>query len=455
MNDHFYTQLNKVFSTPNDTKTSNQVNMEEIISSIKPCIRGILDRSYKLDIFGEDTSLQTLQYIVEESLKRYVELESKPWLKDKLTVGFLGHINSGKTTALNCMFGETFSTSIYESTVLPTYLTYGDDPSVVKLVDRLGNHETVSEEICCIFDNYFSGGFPFTRFFDCLQKDSANTQLKKVAVLDTPGYFPEDKSSISTTIRCINLCDVIFWFVPVNGGLDVETISFLKDNISEKKLYFVFTFTDALGFNPSEVDKVIERQLEQVKSVDANIKGCFKFGRKVPAQTLFVESVQNELQSIISEEEFDNPLDVTLAILSQTLEIITERCVAMHKLKSEVEKDREQCMASLRRSTNSFCNAFNTLNSSYSNMISTFNRRCSEALGCGGASSAMATHINQCVNNINALSSAYNDIDFDDAHNFGTLYAKESLIENNLIQIEELKKEVENVLYKLKGLSER
>lgn len=446
MNDQFYARLKDVFSTPNDAKTEEQVKLEENISNLKYYIKGLLERAYKLNVFGEDTSLQTLQYIVEESLKRYIELESKPWLKDKLTVGFLGHMNSGKTTALNCLFKESFPTSNNECTALATYLSFGNNSSDIKLVDKQGNCQTIAANDSSIFDYNVSGGFPYARFFDYIQKENSNPLLKNISVLDTPGLFSSDESHSLPTINAIPLCDIIFWFAPVNGGFDNDNIKFIKDNISDKKLYLVFTYTDKLGFRPNEVDESIAVALEYAKSVDLDVKGYFKFGKKEKTQANFNESVLKELQSIVSNEEIANPIGVFFAVLSQTLEIITERCVAMHKLKSEVEKDREQCMASLRRSTNSFCNAFNTLNNSYSNMISTFNRRCNGALGCGGASSAMATHINQCVNNINALSSAYNDIDFDDSHNFGILCAKESLIDNDLTQMEELKKEFETVL---------
>ena len=135
MNDQFYAKLKEVFSTPNDVKTEEQINLEENINNLIHIVKGLLERAYKLNVYSEDEPLQALQYIVEESLKRYVELESKPWLKDKLTVGFLGHMNSGKTTALNCLFGETFPTSNNECTALATSLSYGNNISDIKIVD--------------------------------------------------------------------------------------------------------------------------------------------------------------------------------------------------------------------------------------------------------------------------------------------------------------------------------
>jgi len=446
MNDQFYAKLKDVFSTPNDVKTEEQINLEENINNLIHIVKGLLERAYKLNVYSEDEPLQALQYIVEESLKRYVELESKPWLKDKLTVGFLGHMNSGKTTALNCLFGETFPTSNNECTALATYLSYGNNSSDIKIVDKQGNCQTIAAKDSSIFDYNVSGGFPYARFFVYIQKENSNPLLKKISVLDTPGLFSGDESHSLPTINAIPLCDIIFWFAPVNGGFDNDNLKFIKDNISDKKLYLVFTYTDKLGFRPDEVDESIKVALEYAESVNLDVKGYFKFGKKEKTQTAFNDNVLKELKSIVSTEEIGNPIGVFFAILSHTLERIKKICVSMHEYKSEVAEKSEYCMASLRRSTNAFCNAFSTLSSSYSNMISTFNRRCSGALGCGGASSAMATHINQCINNINSLSSAYNDIDFDDAHNFGIYEAEKSRIENDLTQMEELKKEFETVL---------
>lgn len=446
MENNFYDKLKEVFSVANDIKTEEQARLETNVGNLKYYVKGLLERACKLNVFSDEVSLQEINCIVDEPLRKYVELESKPWLKDKLTIGFLGHMNSGKTTALNCLFDESFPTSIHECTALATYLSYGGNTSEIKLIDKQGDCQTISTTDSFIFDYNLSGGFPYARFFDYMQKENSSEILKNISVLDTPGLFSGDESHSLPTLNAIPLCDIIFWFVPIDGEVDKGNLKFIKENIGGRKLYFVFTFTDNRGLTNDAVDKAIDVALNYAKSEELNVSGFFKFGRKDSTKENFKSSVFSELKNIAASNDIVNPIGIIFALLAKTLEIITDNCVSLHDAKSEVEKEKQKSISSLERSTDTFCNAFKALIDSYNNMIDTFNRRCSNALVCGGASSAVASHINQCQSKINSLASAYDGIDFKDTITYGYLCVKEAEIENRLTQMEKLKTDFEDIL---------
>lgn len=451
MENNFYNKLKEVFSVANDIKTEEQIRLEESINDLKFIIKGLLERACKLNVFGDGVSLQEINNIVDEPLKKYIEFESKPWLKEKLTIGFLGHMNSGKTSALNCLFDESFPISAKECTALATYLSYGSNTAEIKLVDKQGDCQTINTTDSIIFDYNLSGGFPYARFFDYIQKENSSEILKNISIIDTPGLFSGNESHSLPTINAIPLCDIIFWFVPIDGEFDQNNLKFIKEHLGEKKLYFVFTFTDNRGLTSDTVDKAIDVALNYAKSEELNVSGFFKFGRKETTKEFFKVSVFTELENIATSNEIVSPIGIVFALLAKTLELITNHCVSLHDAKSEVEKEKQKLRSSLDRSIDSFCNAFRALIGSYSNMIDTFNRRCSGAIGCGGASSAMASHINQCQSKINSLASAYEGIDFNDTIALGNLYYNGADIDNKLAQMEKLKNDFEEILNALRN----
>lgn len=116
-------------------------------------IRDILERIKALDILNDDISVIGIcEQGVDLPLRRYVEQCKKPWLQDKLTIALMGHLKTGKTSAMNCFFGEDFPTSSEEATALATYLYDGENPEqTAMLVDKEGGVQEINAKQLQLF----------------------------------------------------------------------------------------------------------------------------------------------------------------------------------------------------------------------------------------------------------------------------------------------------------------
>ena len=202
----FFDELTSLLKGNVKPKSEDTINGEAFCDALKVQITKLLEETHKLDILSDDFNLSSfISENVDYPIERMKEQMEKTWLRDKLTIGLMGHFSTGKTTALNLLFGETFQTDKHENTALATYLTFGKNTNVMTLVDKSGQSQELSLEQCKIFD-YSKGGvmdFPFARIFDYTVKENYNSLLKEltITVLLSDGTFRTDNES-RFKLRC-------------------------------------------------------------------------------------------------------------------------------------------------------------------------------------------------------------------------------------------------------------
>ena len=100
--------------------------------------RNIVESMYKAEMFdgfGDDDLFKRLNSSVDNFCNTFFDDPSqliceylqKPWLEDRINIGLFGKYSSGKTTILNCLYGENFPTNNAENTAVPTYLYHGQN----------------------------------------------------------------------------------------------------------------------------------------------------------------------------------------------------------------------------------------------------------------------------------------------------------------------------------------
>lgn len=212
---HFYNELTKILDGEVKSKNEDVVNGENFCDSLKKILMDIFEETHKLDLFSNDFNFREfLHQNIDYPIERMKEQLDKPWLRDKLTIGLIGHFATGKTTVLNLLFGESFPVNKYENTALPTYLTYGKATEKVTLVDRNNQSQILTKNQCSVLD--FQNGvknYPFARIFKYMVKENQYEILKKLTIIDTPGLFSTHKEHSVSTKNSMPNCDVIFYFI--------------------------------------------------------------------------------------------------------------------------------------------------------------------------------------------------------------------------------------------------
>ena len=302
---HFYNELTKILDGEVKSKNEDVVNGENFCDSLKKILMDIFEETHKLDLFSNDFNFREfLHQNIDYPIERMKEQLDKPWLRDKLTIGLIGHFATGKTTVLNLLFGESFPVNKYENTALPTYLTYGKATEKVTLVDRNNQSQILTKNQCSVLD--FQNGvknYPFARIFKYMVKENQYEILKKLTIIDTPGLFSTHKEHSVSTKNSMPNCDVIFYFINITKSATDDDFKILQQ-IGSVPLYIIFSFVDARGTTPSEVDRSIMKIIGDIKhKKEINFKGFLKIGRREETRQMFKQETYKILGTLVHEHE--------------------------------------------------------------------------------------------------------------------------------------------------------
>ena len=404
----FLERLTKLLNGTIKEKEQSTIESEKFCDALKWKLSRIMEEIYKLDYLSDDFELSSFvsSHIVAP-IERMKEQMDKPWLKDKLTIGLLGHFNAGKTTALNLIFDEKFATERRENTALATYLVSGNNTDVLTVVDKGGKAQEISIDDSSLFD--FTAGirnFPFARIFEYVVKESNNSLLSQLTFIDTPGLNATNEHS-EPSIRVIPNCDAIFWFIKLTGSVSEADLKFIKENINDKALFVIFSFVDAV----ENKEKSIEIALQRFKDFEIEVKGYFQLGRKKDIQENFKTTITRSIKDIANNYYVYNPYAHIYSVMCDMEELLVKFQTALTKEINNLDKKTDHISDTYSSSRSQFVTAWNNCTNRINNTIDTFNERCSNAMFCGGASSAIANNLNSIVSSLRDMGEAYDKID--------------------------------------------
>lgn len=444
----FYEQLNALLNGVVKEKGEEIRNNEMFCDVLKWRITHNIEEIYKLDFLPDDFDLRSfITQNVDAPIERMKEQMDKPWLKEKLTIGLMGHFNSGKTTALNLIFDEKFATKNRENTALATYLTYGSQTDNITIVDKGGKSQVISIAESALFD-YATGirNFPFARIFDYLVKESRNKVLENLTFIDTPGLSSSNEHS-EPTIRAVSTCDAIFWFINLTESVAQNDIKFILDNLKDKPIYVVLSFADDV----ESLDRSMNAAKKEFEKGDIDVKAYFLLGRNKKIQADFKTEVTKRLYEVIKRHEVYNPYAHLYQIVAEFEELLVLAQRSLTEAHNELDKETDNIADAYRSSQNRYGSACQNCVSRLNNMADTFDRRCSGAIMCGGASGALASDFNGVVESLNSMATAYDAIDITKLVDYGQLVGKMGYLQGKidraaevLADLKEIKKIFEN-----------
>ena len=436
----FLERLTRLLNGRKKEKSQSIIDSENFCEALKWKLSRLMEEIYKLDYLSDDFELSSfVASHINAPIESMKEQMDKPWLKDKLTIGLLGHFNAGKTTALNLIFDENFATERRENTALATYLVNGDNTDILTVVDKGGKSQEISVDDSSLFD--FTAGirnFPFARIFEYVVKESKNRLLTQLTFIDTPGLSATNEHS-EPSIKVIPNCDAIFWFVKLTGSVTDTDLKFIEKNISGKALYVIFSFVDAV----EDKDASIKVALQRFKDSGIEIKDSFQLGRSKEIQNLFKREITDRIKDIANNYDVYDPYAHLYSIICNMEDLLVDFQKNLMKEINKLDKDTDKISDAYASSRSKFATAWNNCTNRMNSTIDTFNQRCCNATFCGGASGAIANNIQSIVSSLSDIGEAYDEIDASKLVEYGQQISAMGELQSKNERAAELLKEIQ------------
>uniref|UniRef100_UPI0040257AD1 dynamin family protein n=1 Tax=Candidatus Cryptobacteroides bacterium TaxID=3085639 RepID=UPI0040257AD1 len=418
-------------------------------------IRDILEKIKALDILNDDFSvIDICEHNVDLPLRRYVEQCKKPWLQDKLTIALMGHLKTGKTSAMNCYFGEDFPTSSEEATALATYLYDGDNPKqTALLVDKEGSVQEINAEQLQLFSLENSFNFPFARMFSYIAKKSKHPALSDKTFIDTPGLFSSNSEHAYTTYKVLDYSDVVFWFVDCRKSISITEIAFIKDQIGNKPIYIIFSFVDGRGTTESGIKKAQDVIKQKLSEEGVTIQGYLQFGRKESTQEQFRKDFGKIIELLGNNYQTIDPISQIIQFLLVLQEkIVLSAQKELTERKNKKKKELDELSNNISAATRSVQSAFSSVDNRFSDMINTLNNRCANVTFCtGGAYNTLLSNVNQLASSLQTIAEAWGNVDYDVIVQFGALSANIGRLEDIISRLDSINTDINKILNKFKS----
>lgn len=433
----FFEELTSLLKGNVKPKSDDTIKGEASCDALKARITGLFEATHKLDILSDEFNLSSfLSENVDFPIERMKEQMEKTWLRDKLTIGLMGHFATGKTTALNLLFGETLQTDKHENTALATYLTYGKNTNVITLVDKNGQSQELSLKQSEILD-YSKGvmDFPFARIFDYMVKENNNSLLKELTIIDTPGLFSTNTGHSAPAMNVVSSCDAVFWFIKITSSITKADIDIIKENLGTLPLFIVFSFVDAIGTTPTAVKASIDNILNELKRHDVECKGHLMLGKSESKREQFRDDTFAILRKLSKEHETYNPCAHIMSVVEFLEDFLMKAKKHFTEQIGNLDSEKDELIAKYQSSSRTFVTEVNNCTSRFNNMIDTFNRRCNGAAFCGGAAGALCNNINRVSNSLNNMISEFGNMDDSKLIEYGTKISEMYLYQYKLDNI--------------------
>lgn len=411
----FLQRLTSLLNSEVRTKSKEATDAEEFCETLKWQLTRCFEEALKIDAFSDDFSFAP--FIAEHvniPIERMKEQIEKPWLKDKLTIGLLGHFSAGKTTALNLILSENLPTDENENTALAAYLINGTN-SEMSIVTKSGQTLVLKEDDSKALD-YANGKkkFPFARIFDYIVKENRSQLLNQLTIIDTPGLGKNFQHS-EPTIGALQSCDAVIWFVKVPDSVSSSDIKFIQENIGKRTLYVVLSFVDELE-NPDKAINVIKGLFSKNEIA---VQEYFLLGDSASIQTEFRKKITDCLQKASEKHEAYNPYAHIYSVINYLEETVLKYKQLVTEEYNKLDKETDSLVEAYQRSRQTFVTEFNTCCRIMGNVIDTFNNRCAGATFCGGAANAICNLLNSYGESFRKMSNADDAIDFKKLIEFG------------------------------------
>jgi len=290
--------------------------------------------------FVDKTNIYEDEFSVFEGIKNnynsWSRIARKPWLKNKTVISIMGRFSAGKSSIVNSILGEKLlPVDVTPTTAVSTYISYGPETQI-RILD---NDDEIKELDINIFNRLTKESlkdFPFSYLIRHFVVEYNNKHLKEKSILDTPGYDSLDDRDRKRALDVVEESAAIFWTVDINDGdLSKDALSFIKENLSEKLLFFIITKADTKS--PMDQESILNRIERSLRDNEIKYQSCILYSAKNPQDNKKIEALINEVKS---QEKVDF-YSYTLKFMDDLIESFIKEETELKKEKNKLEIEKE------------------------------------------------------------------------------------------------------------------
>lgn len=315
-------------------KASDGKELEAAVDRFVDFIKGELS-----DVLKDTSNLR----IEESKLLRWSSSAKKTWLKNKITIAFVGEFSAGKTSIVNRILSQDdksiplLPVSTKATTAIPTYISSGirtsyqfySPDNILKSISET-TFKRVTKEVLSQVEGLSS----LITYFVMKYK---NPNLEKLSILDTPGFNSNDSEDSRRTIEVINECDALFWVFDVNAGtINRSSLKVIKEHL-KKPLYIIINKVDTKS--DREVDSVEKLIKKTIESEGIIVNEYIRFSSNSKYK---LDAIMNPIRNVVritSKDEFINELENNLVTLKNEAEELAKESNSLYNKKRKEHED--------------------------------------------------------------------------------------------------------------------
>lgn len=444
---HYYGRLLSLTTKEREALSEDVTGKLAIWKIITNMARNIVESMYKAEMFdgfGDDDLFNRLNSSVDNFCNTFFDDPSqliceylqKPWLEDRINIGLFGKYTSGKTTILNCLYGENFPTNNAENTAVPTYLYHGQNTENLILVDVKGKYTKINEDEAAVLDTNLSESFPFYQLYEYIAKQNPGVPENRT-IIDAPGVM--GRNSDVPVLNAIKQCDIVVWLLDIRGGLTKPELDFIKEHVS-KPLFVVLTYTDRMDDNGYY--QALSVIADGFKKAEVDVKGYVRFNKY--EEDKFRRDFNETINTGISQLEIEpqNPYSFVNLGVSYIRHILKANEEFYTKTKNEANSE----VCQYQNSVENDCERLNE-------KINTLVRRTNELIDHWRnnwiAGDGFKVKINSLTDGVQYVINAWNDFELKNIMELARSSRNEQEAIYKLQLIEGLKEDFENSIGKL------
>lgn len=249
---------------------------------------GDIESYVENDLCGVFDQLRVCDNEEKEDIKKkiwqWANLQRKTWLQGKKVIAFVGEFSAGKTSIVNRILSQDdkdapqLPVSSKATTAIATYISGGSDLNF-QFTDPYGKLKNIERTTFEKVNKEILEEIEVSPIITYFVMSYNNKNLRKISILDTPGFNSTDKEDARRTADVIREADALFWVFDANTGeINQTSLKIIREHLQGLPLYVIINKADTKS--PNELKKLQGHIKNTLEKNNINVEGYLQFSQK-------------------------------------------------------------------------------------------------------------------------------------------------------------------------------